>query len=208
MEYGALPKQFKLFGIPTSGKELFDLAKAWFLISVAFSFIFKTPENAWLFSFVAAFLTVGSAFLIHELAHKLAAQRYRCWAEFRSFDLMLAFAMLTALIGFVFAAPGAVMIRGNIKPDVNGRISIAGPGANILLAIMLGISYILLWEYGAIGRVVLYGFLVNSWLALLNLLPIPSFDGRKVLDWNKPYYFFALALSFSLLVISYSLLSF
>ena len=34
-------------------------------------------------------VTVGSGFLIHELCHKVVAQRYRCWAEFRSDDKML-----------------------------------------------------------------------------------------------------------------------
>ena len=32
---------------------------------------------------VVSILTIGVGFLFHEIAHKLVAQRYGCWAEFR-----------------------------------------------------------------------------------------------------------------------------
>ena len=50
----------------------------------------------------------------------------------------LLFALVTAFaVGFVFVAPGAVYIHGNyIKNSENGKISLAGPATNIILALL------------------------------------------------------------------------
>jgi Zn-dependent protease len=129
------------------------------------------------------------------------AQKYRCWAEFRSFDYMLVLAVLTALAGFIFAAPGAVMIRGHVTRDRYGKIALAGPAANIVIALLLVIP-VLIWTPLA------FVFFVNSWLAVFNLLPFPSFDGAKVYSWNKGIYFTALVLSAGLLILSFTIFSF
>ena len=92
---------------------------------------------------VIALLTAGIlAFVLHELAHKFTAIKFGFWAEFRKNNFMLLVAVaLAALVGFVFAAPGATVIY-NIRPDgrvisreENGKISAAGPLTNLLLFI-------------------------------------------------------------------------
>src|SRR6266540_1747740 len=83
---------------------------------------------------LASFVAVITAFLLHELAHKALAQRYGCHAEFRAFPMGLLLGILTAAFGFLFAAPGAVMISGSVSPRQNARISAAGPGTNFVLA--------------------------------------------------------------------------
>ena len=80
---------------------------------------------------------MGLGFLLHQLAHKFVAQKYGCVAEFRAFDQMLYLAVgLAFFVGFIFAAPGAVMIRGYVDRRKNGIISIAGPAVNIMLAVI------------------------------------------------------------------------
>ena len=92
-----------------------------------------------------------------------------------------------ATFGFVFAAPGAVMIVGRVTRKENGIISVAGPITNFVLA---GIFYLLLLMFGLGGEVLttfLYtGFKINAWLGLFNLIPILNLDGRKVFEWNIP----------------------
>ena len=141
--------------------------------------------------FGVAAITVGIGFIFHEMGHKFLAQKYRCWAEFRSFDAMLGLAVLMSLVGFIFAAPGAVMISGTVTRDRNGKISAAGPMMNIILALVfLGIGFLIpgLAENHIGASIVSYGFFINSFLALFNMIPVGNFDGSKILRWNKVVY--------------------
>ncbi|MBU0930330.1 MAG: hypothetical protein KJ623_04650 [Nanoarchaeota archaeon] len=183
-----------------SSRELIDLGKAWLAISVAFS-VLLTGSLDFITGFIIAGITVGSGFLLHELAHKMLAQKYHCFAEFRSFDIMLILAVLMSFFGFIFVAPGAVMISGNINREKNGKISLVGPLTNIVLAIIfLGVSFSPLEIIKTIGS---YGFIINSWLAIFNLIPLWQFDGRKVYDWNKSIYFLALISAVFVMVLGY-----
>ena len=122
-------------------------------------------------------------FLFHELAHKFVAQKYGCVAEFRAFDQMLYLAVgLAVAIGFIFAAPGAVMIHGQVTRKENGIISAAGPLTNFSLAmIFMGLMFYLpTW-----GFIFNIGFFINLWLGLFNLIPFGNFDGIKILHWNR-----------------------
>jgi Zn-dependent protease len=124
-------------GIRTSRKELIDLAKAWFILGLAFAIVmngFKLDPGFAVALFISLF-TIGIGFLFHELAHKFVAQRYGCFAEFRSFDNMLLLALIMSFFGFIFAAPGAVMIAGHLTRSQNGKISAAGPTMNILVSL-------------------------------------------------------------------------
>ena len=50
---------------------------------------------------------------------------------------MLVLAILMSFFGFIFAAPGAVVIKASyIHPSKNGKISLAGPLTNIILALL------------------------------------------------------------------------
>lgn len=183
-------KTWKFGKWKTSEIEIQDLFKAWLAISVAFGIVLGGVENlftpAFLNDFFLAALTVGIAFIFHELGHKVVAQRYGCFAEFRAFNMMLVLAIAMSFLGFIFAAPGAVMIAGGHVDRVrNGRISIAGPLVNIILAlIFLGIHV----YTGNTGNLLRYGFLINAWLAVFNMLPFGPLDGKKILAWNRGIY--------------------
>lgn len=190
-----------------SSIEIRDLVKAWFAISLAFA-IAGTGLNfpMLIVSFIVSAIVVGTAFLFHELAHKFVAQRYKCWAEFRSFDQMLLLAVFMSFFGFVFAAPGAVFISGRVNRKQNGRISAAGTSANLILALIFLLILVVLpiinINVAMIKTIASYGFWVNSFLAFFNLLPFGMFDGVKVLRWNKFVYGFMIFVSLIFLTLS------
>jgi Zn-dependent protease len=181
--------------ITYSEEELIDLLHAWAAISFAFAVVLsgglRGMSPQFVQNLIVAGITVGTAFLLHELAHKILAQKYGCWAEFRKFNLGLALAVVMSFFGFIIAAPGAVMISGMISREQNGKISAAGPLTNIALAILFFIVGILLPQVigmmpALLKQIILYGFVINAWLALFNMIPFPPLDGSKVITWSFP----------------------
>ena len=193
------PKQIYIGKINTSEREIRDLIKAWIAISIAFAIVMRGfMEMNFYELFIISAVTVGTGFLLHELGHKIVAQRYGCFAEFRSFDQMLFLAVLMSFFGFVFAAPGAVMISGPVGVRRNGKISAAGPIINLILAFLF-LSLRLVFPTGFLSIVAFYGFFINSWLALFNLIPLWNFDGKKILRWNKKVYGVIMAIALVLM---------
>ena len=41
---------------------------------------------------------------------------------------------------------------------------------------------------GIVRDVSYYGVMINSWIAIFNLIPFGIFDGVKILRWNKVIY--------------------
>jgi len=200
--------------LTTSDKELKDIAKAWFAISLAFGIVLGRLTWKFFPAFIISAVAVGLGFLLHELSHKYFAQKFGYKAEFRSFDEMLFLAVIMSFFGFVLAAPGAVMIFSRvININKNGIISAAGPLMNIFISIfffLLGIIFtggfsnaLSLFNMDItkvldlnIGLAILViGFLVNSWLALFNMIPFWMFDGAKIFKWSKIVYFSIVAVS-------------
>src|SRR6056297_2946881 len=129
-----------------SDRELRDLAVAWLALGFAFSLLYvdvtaTTMSEVLLGApfaeeFLLSLATVGVAFLLHELAHKVVAVRFGQHAEFRADFGMLALAVAGGLAGFLFAAPGAVHHRGYITPREHGLVALAGPVTNVGLAVV------------------------------------------------------------------------
>ena len=194
--------QIKIGNILTSETEVRDLIKAWIAISAAFAILFSGTifSISFYYSFIIASLTVGVGFLFHELGHKLMAQHYGCFAEFRAFNQMLILAVLMSFFGFVLAAPGSVMISGPVGIRRNGKISLAGPAVNIVLAALF-LGFLLSNPSGITATIAYYGLLVNAWLALFNMIPFGNFDGAKILKWNKLIYGFFVLIVIVLMVV-------
>lgn len=194
-------KQIKIGKISTSETELKDIIKAWVAISIAFAIALSSSISDFYTKFIIASLTVGVGFLLHELGHKFVAQRYGCFAEFRSFDNMLLLAIAMSFFGFIFAAPGAVMISGHVNRKRSGKISAAGPIVNLALAILfLGLFFMPLPSL--LKTIAYYGFIINSWLALFNMIPFWLFDGYKILKWNKLVYGCIVAIAFAFMILN------
>lgn len=196
-----------------SRRERFDLIVAWLAISVAFSLIFPRGNlPQYLTSLALSMLTVGVGFVLHELAHKFTAMHYGYWAEFRKDNLMLLIAVvLAALVGVVFAAPGATMIYGSgITREQNGRISAAGPIINLLLCIPFALALMLsLWVDPAapwrnlLSLVGMVGLQVNAMIASFNMLPVGVLDGRKILAWNPAVFIVLIVTAFGILIATF-----
>ncbi|MFC1454976.1 site-2 protease family protein [Candidatus Undinarchaeota archaeon] len=170
--------------------ELKELSIAWIILSITFALVLNLST-----SFIAELMlilpTLGFGFICHELAHKFLAQKYGFWAEFRISYKNLLLALIMAQFGFVFAAPGAVMIfpvsrhgrRASL--EVTGRISLAGPSANLILVVIFGFLYLVSPTFPFLHSVSQIGIMLNGFLALFNLLPISVLDGAKIFRWNK-----------------------
>ena len=183
-------------------RERRDLLIAWLAISIAFTLIYVRggiDAMGLVFFFVMSLVTVGVAFVLHELAHKFAAMRYGYWAEFQKDNQMLLVAVvMAALVGVVFAAPGATYVYGNASRTENGRISAAGPITNLLLCIPFA-ALMLFGGGGLLALVGLVGLRINAMIATFNMLPISVLDGRKVLAWNPAVFAVLIAASAGLL---------
>ncbi|MEM4282563.1 MAG: M50 family metallopeptidase [Candidatus Woesearchaeota archaeon] len=179
-----------------------DILKAWLAVSIAFAIASHGVSfgSDFLLTILISAVTVGIGFLAHELSHKWVAQKHGCLAEFRSFDSMLLLAILLSLFGFVFVAPGGVFIHGPGSQRYKGKIAAAGPFASLAIALVFFFLTLLL-PGTHLSRISIYGFHINSWLALFNLLPFWMLDGQKVFVWNKKVYFGLLAFSVGFLVL-------
>ena len=196
----ASSKKYHFLGFSSSTVELRDLAKAWIAVSIAFAIVLSgfSLSLKFVLSFFLAAFTVGTAFLLHEMGHKVVAQRYGCFAEFRSFDQMLLLCILMSFFGFIFAAPGAVMIAGHVTREKNGKISVAGPLVNVILGCMFLVAYLLMKN-----TVFHYGLLINGWIAMFNMIPFWQFDGAKIWAWNKGIWVAMVIVSGALLSIAF-----
>ena len=189
-------------------REIKDLFFAWILLSIAFAILFTDIKEFAIMSFIVALLisalTAGIGFLFHELMHKYVAQRYGLFAEFQAFYKMIFLAIGLAFFGFIFAAPGAVFIHGYITKARNGKISVAGPVTNIVLAILFLIPLLLInFNSEIINLFFDLGFRINALLALFNMIPVMPFDGAKVIAWNKKVFYVTVIVAGSLFLLSW-----
>jgi Zn-dependent protease len=137
------------------------------------------------------FLAVAAAFVPHELAHKLVAESMGLEARFRLSPPALASSIAICLLtgGVVkVGAAGAVVVSGWVTVDDEGEIALAGPLANLAVAVFAACL-------GPASPLFTYIALVNAGAAVFNLLPSPPLDGFKVLRWNGEYWVAAFACS-------------
>ena len=155
------------------------------------------------FKLILAFIGIFTAFFFHELAHKLMAQKFGLWAEYRMFPQGLTLAFLFGIFTpFVFAAPGAVMFMGGAREYETGRIAMAGPLTNIIIAgITFPLYMFVFFESTILAQI--FGFIcnINAFIALFNLLPIGPLDGVKIMRWNATVWIIMLITSISLLML-------
>jgi Zn-dependent protease len=189
------------------GREALEITISVLAISFAFTLLFAGLDNLFaapveFFIFMTlSLVTVGAGFVLHEMGHKVAAIYYGAYARFQMWTQGLVFMIITALWGFLFAAPGAVYIYApNITKRENGIISITGPIVNFLIMlIFFAFSFLMprnlyfsfdlsflrfLFVNGAF-EVWRFGAYINFILAMFNMLPVFPLDGSKIFGWSK-----------------------
>ena len=179
---------------------------------------FNTWAVTLLLSMPVLLLAVGPAFILHEIGHKIIAKKNGCWAEFRADPKGLQFGIiLSFFLGFLFMAPGAVMVAGLVTRRENGHIAVAGPLTNLSLFIIgIPLWVLILGLTGAFdstsiplldngsraylsdGSIIWQSMLIDAgvwWLSanlilgLFNMFPFGPLDGVKVKDWNEQVFY-------------------
>ncbi len=200
--------------ITFSAREILHLTASSLTLGVAFSFALlgmgylsgKDVDLAKILEILPwSLLIVVTAFVLHELAHKVAAQLKHMWAEFQASPSGLAIGLaVSVMTGFVLAAPGAVVIYGDATKRDSGVISIVGPMTNIAIAVIAIPFYFGRIADFTIGDLYFWQVLmfVNAFLALFNMLPIRPLDGSKVWAWSKVAYVVTLIVILGLLALA------
>jgi Zn-dependent protease len=212
--YSWAPAQPTRGALSTSRQEILQISVAFLVLTFDFVLILYvggifsgqtlaslTSVPLWLV--VVALTTALTAFVAHELAHKISAQLHGYWAEFRWSPMGLAFSVVTAYLGFLFAAPGATVIGGMGDPKEWARTSLAGPMTNA------GFSAV--FYAGSLGALALGSsfapwlfFLawINGWFGAFNLIPVGPLDGAKILRVSAPMWVGALAITVTVAALS------
>jgi Zn-dependent protease len=138
------------------------------------------------------------------MAHKFVALHFGYFAEYRANMMGLIFAVLASFAGFIFAAPGAVMIskpaatqafymqdhfgqeelRKQIKKETLW-ISLAGPMTNIILTVFFFMALMLAPSSSTTAMAANFALFINLTLAAFNLIPIGPLDGKKIFETNR-----------------------
>ncbi|MDR2846585.1 MAG: Zn-dependent protease [Candidatus Methanoplasma sp.] len=187
--------------ISFSRTEIWHIAIALLVLALAFTLILYRAGNVLYLDTVTnilALLAISSvlvfcSFILHEFGHKFVAQRFNAWSEFRIFPQGLVIALVFSLMGFLFAAPGAVYIKGQIDKVMNGKISLAGPGVNFVISAIALVACFLVEPGGITYFIIASLAYLNAFLGLFNMIPVLPFDGSKIVAWDIRIYLMAAA---------------
>jgi Zn-dependent protease len=192
-----------------TAREVLEIAVATAVLAAAFAMVLGAatgtsilfapdPVNLFIQALPIAIFATVTSFTAHELAHKFMAQKHGLPAEFVINPMGIVVALATAaIIGFLFALPGAVVFSGAGADDkIVGKVGAAGPATNIVLGL---IFFPLMFIFPALWLVVF----VNFFLAGFNMIPFGQFDGLKVWRWSSVLYIGMLAIIIVMFLLSW-----
>jgi len=201
-------------------KEIKDLVISALALALAFGIALSGGYRAFFTPgllvtvFLMSIVAVSLGFVLHEIGHRFVARRFGCFAEYIMWPTGLILAVVVSFFGFVFAAPGAVMIYP--KSDAGGRvtltrqkiglISITGPAMNLCLALVFILLNMAYSDIALLTLLFSLGARINIWLAVFNLIPFGPLDGAKIFRWHKGVWLAAIAVGIGLFVAQYFIL--
>ena len=149
-------------------------------------------------------LVFTSTFILHELAHKIVANHYGFEAEFRLVNLGVLLTFFSVICPIKLVSPGWVVIEGAWYEKAE-KITLAGPAANIVFSILfLTASFVL--KGGAFSLIMKWGAILNSWIALFNLIPISFLDGKTIFKCERVIWGLFFSASIILMICSTTLI--
>ena len=192
------PKELKHIGIA-----------ALLVIGIGFSIgvygnLFGGFFPAWTLTVMTGFAVImASSFLVHEIAHKVIAQKKGMWAEFRLTTWGAVLTLVSVFLPFKMISPGAMMIGGSVPSGGDlVKISIAGPITNIIFSTtLLGCAFAL--PFSPVVLMLFFAAYINAFMAVFNLIPFGILDGYKIFSFNKKIWALAFAASVTLAIVTY-----
>jgi|TARA_B100001971_G_scaffold104724_1_gene96417 Zn-dependent protease len=190
-----------------SETEINHLTQATLAFTIALAFYFTkgimgalSNPTAFLVYGILALVTCIPGFLVHEMAHKIQARKYGCWAEFRASPSGLRVGvLLAAILGVVIMAPGAVMVAGNTTREQFGKVALAGPVSNVVLwCLGLASAVAIGGAGGIVDQMILIWMWANAIFGALNMLPFGPLDGKKIKTWSNVMFWLWLTIAFSM----------
>ncbi len=175
----------------TNAAEIIGIIVTILAIGYIFSGMIKKPKTAWeqlkehrLFdweNFKYSAMITAPAIIFHELAHKFVSLAYGIPSFYNVLWWGLGIGVILRVIGsgFIFFIPGYVQVSQAVAPGTMAVIAFAGPATNLALFVISWalIKYNVKPEW---NRAFHISKVINLWLFVFNMLPIPPLDGSKV----------------------------
>ena len=152
-------------------------------------------------NFIITLIIVTIAMAVHELVHRVVSLWLGYRSQYKAWMLGLVIGLVIAFVSnghWPFIAPGALIIThlsvhrlGQFPHELNykhlGWIGMSGSVANIIFAVLMKSLY-LATGAGLFEK----AMVINIWIALFNLLPIPPFNGSRTFFGSRFIYVFVL----------------
>ncbi len=167
--------------------------------------LFGGFSQAWTWEVMAGFAVImTSSFLIHEIAHKIVAQKKGMWAEFRLTTWGAVLTLISVLLPFKMISPGAMMIGGSVPSGEDlVKISIAGPITNLIFSsALLGCAFALS-SSNPVVFMLFFAAYINAFMAVFNLIPFGILDGYKIFSFNKKIWALSFVAAATLTIVTY-----
>lgn len=171
----------------TSLTEIFYVVLLTVVIGYIFSGYIRIPGlySRWFNwkSIKFAMLVTAPAIILHELGHKFVGLAFGYASMFNIWWFGLLLGLFLRVIGspFLLFAPGYVSVNPSSSLELS-IIAFAGPFINLLL---FGIAVLVLrFKRRLKKKEFLFWHLtkiINMWLFIFNMIPIPPLDGSKVI---------------------------
>ncbi|MHA1480199.1 MAG: AN1-type zinc finger domain-containing protein [Candidatus Thorarchaeota archaeon] len=128
-------------------------------------------------------------YMVHEMAHKFTAQHYGMWSEFRMTTQGYYLSAIAILFSIPIFGTGVVYTSGAKSMEEDGKVNLAGPFSNFIIAAVLATIVIYMPIVGIsldfrLLFAIRYGVILNAMIGLFNMIPFQPFDGGTVRAWN------------------------